>query len=80
MTSKTGTGEKLGEIEINDELTIEIEDDGDDDCWVRVNFVSPNRPGTLSSNLSLDVRKDIGDEKLMEDLDNLEGDNYTSLL
>lgn len=78
MTSKYGTGEEIGRIEISEELEIVIRDDGDNDSWVNVYFETSSR--TRNIHVDLPLRDDIGDEKLAKDLENLEGDNYTSLL
>lgn len=79
MTDKYGTGEEIGRIKVNEELEIVISDDGDDDCWANIDFKSDNG-GSSRHHTDLPLRNDIGDEQLAKDLENLERDNYTSLL
>jgi len=76
---KKGTGEKLGEIDFGEGMRWVVEDDGDNDCWTKVEFFFENtRVG--NTKIHSQVRKKLGDEKFMELLDEVEGDTYQPIV
>lgn len=79
MTEKIGTGEEIGTIEVNDDFKIYIKDDGDCDTYVEMTFAWSGGNNCYEC-VDWPFRKDIGDEQLEEDLEDLEGDFFTSLL
>lgn len=79
MTDKKGSGEKIGSIEISDNAKWIISDDGDPDYFVRVEEIVN---GAVEHEFSFKsrVRMKLGDEEFIEKLENLEGDNYQSII
>jgi hypothetical protein len=76
---KKGTGEILGEIDFGEGMEWVVEDDGDNDCWVKVEFFFE---GTQVGNAKFhsQMRQRSGDEKFMELLDEVEGDTYQPIV
>lgn len=79
MTDKKGTGEELGRIEISDNVKWIIYDDGDPDDYIKLKIKIDGKVMDMTT-FDSHARKELGDEEFIDNLENLEGDNYESIL
>lgn len=74
MTNKKGTGDKLGEIKFDDGFKWVIKDDGDPDNYITIEFYYKGKR-TTSKTVLPKARTQLGDEKFMEKLDEVDNGN-----